>query len=175
MHSFLKNLKIMVSIIAAVSKNGVIGSYGRIPWNIPEDLAYFRKVTMGGVVIMGRNTYEEIGRPLPERFNIIVSQSKNFSGDNLRTVRSLEEAISLGEQYADENEIQSRIFLCGGQRIYSQGMKYAQRLYLTEIDADYNGDAFFPESDLDRFRLKSTIIGKTPGVKFCIYEFVSGK
>lgn len=124
---------------------------------------------------MGRNTYEEIGRPLPERFNIIVTQSKNFSGDNLRTVRSLEEAISLGEEYADENEILPRIFLCGGQRIYSQGMKYAQRLYLTEIDADYNGDAFFPRSDIDRFRLESTIIGKTPGVKFCVYEAVSKK
>lgn len=124
---------------------------------------------------MGRNTYEEIGRPLPERFNIIVTQSKNFSGDNLRTVRSLEEAISLGEEYADENEIPPRIFLCGGQRIYSQGMKYAQRLYLTEIDADYNGDAFFPRSDIDRFRLESTIIGKTPGVKFCVYEAVSKK
>lgn len=165
----------MVSIIAAVSKNGVIGSCGRIPWNIPEDMAYFRKVTTGGVVIMGRNTYEEIGRPLPERFNIIVSQSKNFSGDNLRTVCSLEEAISLGEQYADENEIPSRIFLCGGQRIYSQGIKYAQRLYLTEIDADYNGDAFFPELDRERFRLESKIIGKTPGVKFYVYEAISEK
>ena len=165
----------MVSIIAAVAKNGVIGSCGRIPWNIPEDMEYFRKVTIGGIVIMGRKTYEEIGRPLPERFNIIVSQSKNFSGDNLRTVRSLEEAISLGEQYADKNGIQSRIFLCGGQRIYSQGMKYAKRLCLTEIDADYNGDAFFPELDRERFRLESKIIGKTPGVKFCVYEAVSEK
>ncbi len=165
----------MVSIIAAVARNGVIGSCGRIPWNIPEDMAYFRKVTTGGIVIMGRNTYEEIGRPLSERFNIIVTQSKNFSGDNLQTVYSLEAAISLGEEYADENEIPPRIFLCGGQRIYSQGMKYAQRLYLTEIDADYNGDAFFPRSDIDRFRLESTIIGKTPGVKFCVYEAVSKK
>ncbi|MCM1008182.1 MAG: dihydrofolate reductase [Ruminococcus flavefaciens] len=165
----------MVSIIAAVAKNGVIGSCGRIPWNIPEDMEYFRKVTMGGIVIMGRKTHEEIGRPLPERFNIIVSQSKNFSGDNLRTVRSLEEAISLGEQYASEKEIPPRIFLCGGQRIYSQGMKYSQRLYLTEIDADYNGDAFFPELDRERFRLESKIIGKTPGVKFCVYETVSEK
>lgn len=165
----------MVSIIAAVARNGVIGSCGRIPWNIPEDMAYFRKVTTGGIVIMGRNTYEEIGRPLPERFNIIVTHSQNFSGDNLRTVHSLEAAISLGEEYADENEIPPRIFLCGGQRIYSQGMKYAQRLYLTEIDADYNGDAFFPRSDIDSFRLESTIIGKTPGVKFCVYEAVSKK
>lgn len=165
----------MVSIIAAVAKNGVIGSCGRIPWNIPEDMEYFRKVTMGGIVIMGRKTYEEIGRPLPERFNIIVSQSKNFSGEKLQTVRSLEEAISLGDYYADENGIPSRIFLCGGQRIYSQGMKYAKRLYLTEIDADYNGDAFFPELDRERFRLESKIIGKTPGVKFCVYEAVSEK
>lgn len=123
---------------------------------------------------MGRNTYEEIGRPLPERFNIIVSKSQNFSGDNLRTVSSLEAAISLGEQYASENGIPSRIFLCGGQRIYSQGMKYAQRLYLTEIDAYYDGDAFFPGSEHDRFRLKSKISGKTYGVKFCVYEAVSG-
>lgn len=162
----------MISIIAAVAKNGVIGCNGHIPWNYPEDMAYFRQITTGGIVIMGRYTYEEIGKPLPDRFNIIVSQHRNFSGKHLQTVQSIENAISLAKQYAAEHQILPRIFLCGGQKIYAQGMKYADRLYLTEIDAVYSGDVFFPEFTHSQFQLVKQTSAKTAGMRFCIYEAV---
>lgn len=162
----------MISIIAAVAKNGVIGCNGHIPWNYPEDMAYFRQITTGGIVIMGRYTYEEIGKPLPDRFNIIVSQHRNFSGKHLQTVQSIENAISLAKQYAAEHQILPRIFLCGGQKIYAQGMKYADRLYLTEIDAVYSGDVFFPEFTHNQFQLVKQTSAKTAGMRFCIYEAV---
>lgn len=162
----------MISMIAAVAKNGVIGCNGRIPWNYPEDMAYFRKITTGGIVIMGRHTYEEIGKPLPDRFNIIVSQHRNFSDKYLQTVQSIEDAISLAKQYAVEHKILPRIFLCGGQKIYTQGIKYADKLYLTEIDAVYSGDVFFPEFTDNQFRLVKQTTAETSGMRFCIYEAV---
>lgn len=160
----------MISIIAAVSKNNVIGCGGKIPWDIPEDMEYFRKKTTGNIVIMGRNTFEEIGKPLPDRFNIIVSQSKNYMDKNLITVRSLEEAISFAEKYASEHENISEIFLCGGERIYKDGLKYAEKIYVTEIDKVYNGDAFFPDLSCEKFQLSEVNYGKTAGIKFCVYE-----
>ena len=163
----------MISIIAAVARNGIIGCNGRIPWNIPEDMEYFRRITTGCIVIMGRKTYEEIGRPLSDRFNIVVSQSKNFTEKNLLTVNSLEEAISFGEKYASEHNISHEIFLCGGQNIYKQGIKYAKKLYITNIDKDYDGDSFFPEFSRKSFHKIKQVSGKTAGVRFCIYEAVS--
>ena len=100
----------MISIIVAVAKNGVIGSCGKIPWDIPEDKVYFKKITSGGIVIMGRRTFEEIGFPLPNRYNIVVSEKKNFCGENLRTSVNLENALELARTYALENCI-DEIFL----------------------------------------------------------------
>ena len=85
----------MINIIAAVSKNGIIGADGKIPWDIPEDKAYFKKITSGNIVIMGRRTFEEIGYPLPNRYNIIVSEKKNFHDENLITAKSLDEALNI--------------------------------------------------------------------------------
>lgn len=163
----------MISIIAAVARNGVIGCKGRIPWSIPEDMAYFRKKTTNHIVIMGRKTYEEIGKPLPDRFNIIVSQSKTFTGENLLTASSLEEAISLGKKYASKHYVSPEIFICGGQHIYEQGLKYAKKLYITEIDMDFNGDSFFPKFCRNKFRLSKQVNGQTASVRFCIYEALS--
>lgn len=153
-------------MISATARNNVIGYNGRIPWNIPEDKAFFRQVTTGGIVIMGRRTYEDIGRPLPNRFNIIVSRTKNFSSDNMRTAGSLEEAIDTGRKYNSEKDI----FLCGGQKIYTLGMKYTQKIYLTEIDKNFDGDAFFPPIDSRKFFLAERRSGETDGISFCVYE-----
>jgi dihydrofolate reductase len=129
----------MINIIAALSENRVIGCGGKIPWDIPEDRAHFRRLTTGNTVIMGRRTFEEIGRPLPERINIVVSTSADYSGENLYTARSLGHALELAKGYSDRE-----IFLCGGERIYREGLSVADRLYLTELDARFDGDAFFP-------------------------------
>lgn len=156
----------MINIIAAVSKNGVIGSGGKIPWDIPEDKAYFKKITSGSIVIMGRRTFEEIGFPLPERYNIVVSGKKDFYGENLTTARNLENALNIAHIYGSQNGI-DEIFLCGGERIYRQGLKFAQRIYITEINSEYEGDTFFPEFSKENFRIEKRT-GKE--LSFCIYE-----
>lgn len=160
----------MISIIACAAKNRVIGSGGDIPWDIPADRAYFRKITTGGVVIMGRKTYESIGFPLPDRYNIVVSRSRRFSGEMLRTAGSLEEALELALAYAEKHEKISGIFLCGGERIYAEGLKYAQRIYLTELDREWDGDRFFPEFSSGDFRLVKRTYGDVPGLCFSVYE-----
>ena len=129
----------MLSIIAAVSRNGVIGKDGMIPWNIPEDLAFFKKLTAGTTVVMGRKTFESIGRPLPGRENIIISSTKRFYGDNCTTAENFEDALkkSRGKD----------IFVCGGYSVYKEALRYAESLYITEIDASFDGDTFFPYFD----------------------------
>ena len=131
----------MINIIAAVSKNGVIGSNGKIPWNIPEDMKFFKKMTTGNVVIMGRKTFESIGKALPERFNIVVSSSKeSFQG--AVSSKSFKQAVTLAKTYAKENNCE--IFIIGGETIYRQGLEYADRLYITRVDGNFDGDACFP-------------------------------
>ncbi|MDE6729302.1 MAG: dihydrofolate reductase [Oscillospiraceae bacterium] len=155
-----------ISIIAAVARNRVIGCSGKIPWHFPEDLAYFRQITTNHVIIMGRRTYEEIGKVLPDRLNIVVSHSKNFSGENLVTANNLQDAIAS----AKKSGFSPELFLCGGQAIYQQGIRIADRIYLTEIPGDYPGDRFFPEFTPEQFRLIRRTPGQTPGLMFCIYK-----
>lgn len=159
----------MINIIAAVAENGVIGSDGKIPWDIPEDKAYFKKITSGSVVIMGRRTFEEIGFPLPNRYNIVVSGKKSFCGKNLHTASSLENALESARAYAQKNGT-DEIFLCGGEKIYSQGLKYAQRIYITEISGQYKGDTFFPKFRKDEFRLSKRTYMCDGKLCFCVYE-----
>lgn len=133
----------MTAIIAAYTKKSrVIGKNGAIPWNLPDDMRRFKRLTTGNAVIVGRKTFESIGKPLPGRLNIIVSRTKTFTAENCLTVRSLDEALQAGRNrnYTDS-------FICGGEQIYAQALPYCDRLYLTEIDAEYDGDAFFPPLD----------------------------
>lgn len=137
----------MIALIAAYTKkNRIIGNGGRIPWNLPEDRRRFQTLTDGGAVIMGRRTYEEIGRPLRDRLTVVLSSRKTYSGEACRTARSLEQALEIarGEGF-------DRIFIAGGQRVYERALPLADILYCTEIDADFDGDTFFPEFDANRF------------------------
>ena len=129
----------MIALIVAYDKNYGIGNKGRIPWKIPGEQKRFRQLTMGNAVIMGRRTYEEIGRPLPGRLNIVVSATKKFEGENLLTATSLEEAIKL----AGDRDI----FISGGRGLYRQGIEIADVMYITEIDAEFEADTFFPQFD----------------------------
>ncbi|GAB4245336.1 MAG: type 3 dihydrofolate reductase [Acidobacteriota bacterium] len=133
-----------ISIIAAVSRNRVIGREGGLPWHLPADLKYFREKTRGHPVIMGRRTYESVGRPLPGRRNIVLSRSPDFRPPGVEVVDSLEKALDL-VRGADE------VFLLGGERVFQAGLEIADRLYLTEIDAEFSGDTFFPEFDRDKW------------------------
>ena len=128
----------MISIIVAVAKGGAIGKEGKMPWKIPGEQRQFKDLTTGHVVIMGRTSYEEIGHPLPERTNIVVSKTKVFSGENLYTVKSLKEAI--------ERAGQEEIFIAGGAEIFQEAFPLADKIYMTYVDMEVpDADRFFPD------------------------------
>ena len=126
----------MLSLIVAVAKNNVIGNAGAMPWHLPAELAYFKRVTTGHPVIMGRKTYESIGRPLPNRRNIVVSRNANFRAEGCELAATLANAIAL---CAGQDA-----FIIGGATLYNEALPITQKLYLTEIDAALIGDTFFP-------------------------------
>ena len=137
----------MISIIVAVAKNGVIGDKNSLLWHISEDMRFFKRTTSGHPVIMGRKTYESLGRPLPNRQNVVISRTiKQIEGCTV--VGSLEEAIAL---FPAEEEI----FIIGGAQIYALALAVADRFYLTRVEHDYEGDASFPAWDESKWRLLS--------------------
>jgi dihydrofolate reductase len=135
-----------LSVIVALAKNRVIGLNNTLPWHLPEDLKRFKQLTMGHHIIMGRKTYESLGRLLPGRQTVIVTRNPNYKVDGAIVVHSLEQAISVSS--AD-----SEAFLIGGAELYQQSLPLAKRLYLTMIDAEFEGDAYFPEIELDHWDL----------------------
>jgi dihydrofolate reductase len=126
----------ILSVIVAVAENGVIGKNNRLPWHIPEDLRYFKQTTMGKPVIMGRKTFESIGKPLPGRVNVVVSRNKDWHSEGVLTAASLDEALQ--QAAADE------MFVIGGASLFEEALHRAQRLYLTEVHRKYDGDVRFP-------------------------------
>ena len=160
----------MISIIAAAAANGVIGANGGIPWDVPEDRAYFKRLTSGGAVIMGRRTFESIGRPLPERMNIVISSGGRLRGKMLRTAQSLDEGIEIAGKWLRKERTEGGIFLCGGAEIYRQGLEKAERIYLTELYDEYEGDVYFPEFSREKFRLISCDDRPELRLRFCVYE-----
>jgi dihydrofolate reductase len=139
----------MVSIIVAVSKNGIIGAGGQMPWHIGEDLRMFRRVTTGHPVVMGRRTFESLGRPLPGRTNVVVTRNASWTADGVSTASSLEQALGM---FPSTEEI----FVIGGGEIYAQALPLAGRLYITHIDAEWEGDVRFPQWDATQWRLVSS-------------------
>ena len=157
-----------ISIVAAVSRNGVIGANGGMPWRIPEDLRRFRKLTMGGVVIMGRRTFDSIGKPLDGRVNIVISRNPNFRPEEGAQVggegwvggvggalgvgkaESLETALMVAEMAKRDAEV----FIIGGGEIYALALRegVAERMFLTEVDLEVEGDVFFPPFSRDEWR-----------------------
>lgn len=134
-----------LSIIAAMARDRVIGIQNRLPWHLPEDLAHFRRLTLGHHIIMGRRTFESIGYPLPGRATVIVTRDAGFRPPGCVSAASLEGAIAA---CGDDPEV----FFVGGAQLYAQALPLARRLYLTEIDADFPGDAWFPEFDRAAWR-----------------------
>lgn len=142
----------MVSLIASYSKYDFsIGKNGAVPWNIPGERFYFKQVTIGNAVIMGRKTFESLGKILPERLNIVLSEKHNFEAENLITAKTFESALKEAEKHGYEN-----IFAIGGESVYRDALKIAERLYLTEVDFKVkDADTFFPTFDRTKFILES--------------------
>ena len=138
----------MVSIIVAIAQNGTIGDKNSLLWHIKEDMRFFRTTTSGHAVIMGRKTFESLGsKPLPKRKNIVITRAdRDFEGTF--TAHSLEEAIAMAE--GDEE-----IFIIGGAQIYAEALSVADRMYITRVERDYEGDTSFPEIDYSKWRLVS--------------------
>lgn len=137
----------MIAIIVAYSKNRVIGNKGKIPWNIKNEKQRFKQLTTDNVVVMGRKTFEEIGKPLPNRITVVVSATKLFDTENCYTVSSLDEAIRLCEiKFPKRN-----IYISGGARLYKEALSIADKIYATEIDATLDGDVFFPFIDESQY------------------------
>lgn len=131
----------LISAIVAVGHGGVIGKEDDVPWHLPADLKYFKRKTLNHHVIMGRKTFESIGRPLPRRTNVIVTRNPFFIASNCLVVNSIEEGLKLAEANGE-----TEAFIIGGGTIYQQGLPFASRVYLTAVDvAVEGGEAFFPE------------------------------
>lgn len=157
----------MVGLIVARSRNNVIGKNGEIPWKIKGEQKQFKELTTGNVVIMGRKSYEEIGHPLPNRLNIVVSNSKKFDGENLKTATSVEEAIKMA---GDKD-----VFIAGGEGIYRAALPYVDVMYITEVDLDVEGGtAFFPEFDENEFDFDFGEVGGDD-IKFARTKYVRRK
>lgn len=135
----------ILSVIAAMAKNRVIGINNTLPWRLSEDLKHFKALTMGHHIIMGRKTYESIGKPLPGRTTVIVTRDANYRVEGCVTATSIEGAIAA---CGDDGEV----FFVGGAELYAQVLPRADRLYLTEIQAEFQGDAWFPEFDPSGWR-----------------------
>jgi dihydrofolate reductase len=140
----------MISLIAAVAKNNVIGNQGEIPWYLPADLKHFASVTKGHTVIMGRKTYESIiariGKPLPDRKNIIITSNHSYQAPGCEIYSSIEEILEKIKNTPEE------IFIIGGEKVYKDFLPYADKLYITEVHAEISGNAFFPEFDKNKWQ-----------------------
>ena len=146
--------KPIVSIIVAAAENGVIGRDNDMPWRLSTDLRRFKALTIGKPVIMGRRTWESIGRPLPGRPNIVVTRDKGFRADGASTVGSLEEAIALGQKQAADLAV-GEVCVIGGGQIYAQALPFADRIHLTRVLAEIDGDTHFPQIDPQIWRAVS--------------------
>jgi len=127
-----------VTLIAAVARNGVIGADGGIPWHLPEDFAHFKATTLGHTLVMGRATYDSIGRPLPGRTTIVLTRDPGWRADGVLTATSLDEALAMAE---------GDVFVAGGAAVYEAALPYADEQLLSEVDLEPEGDTFYPDFD----------------------------
>ena len=138
----------IVSLLAAAGTNDVIGVANGLPWHLPADLRYLKKTTLGHPVLMGRKTYDSVGKPLPGRLNVVITRATDFAPEGVVVVHSLDEALA-------RNYDCDEIFILGGAEIYRQSIDRADRIYLTRIETAPEGDAFFPKIDPSKWKLVS--------------------
>ena len=133
-----------LSILVAMAKTRVIGRDNRLPWHLPADLKHFKFLTMGQTIVMGRKTYESIGKPLPGRANVVITRQTDYEIPGAVVVNSLEDALLVCEE---TSTIDTENFIIGGEKLYQQTIKICQRMYITEIQSNFDGDVFFPQFD----------------------------
>lgn len=158
----------MLSIIVAIAKNHIIGSNNQLLWNIPEDMKRFREITTGHTVMMGKRTFDSIGKPLPNRKNIVLAQEneKVENSENVEIVHSLEDLIKLKD--SDEE-----CFVIGGAMVYKQLMPYCNKMYITLIDKEFEGDVSFPQIEDNMWKVTSETPGKDCESVGLDYKFIN--
>jgi len=140
-----------IVLIAAFAQNRVVGINNSLPWHLPEDLKYFKRTTTGKAIIMGRKTYDSIGRPLPNRTNIVISRNSELKIEGVKVVDSLQAAIDLAKEVNFINGVEE-VMVIGGASIYEEALPQADRLYITHVHAEVKGDAYFPEVDFSQWQ-----------------------
>lgn len=140
----------MLSILVAAASNNAIGKNNQLLWHLPNDLKFFKNTTWGGVVIMGRKTFESVNKPLPGRLNIVITRQKNWQAQNVTTADSLDEAIEKAKELHYKE-----IFVIGGGEIYKEALPITDKIYLTRIHAEIEGDTFFPAINNKEWKLTS--------------------
>ena len=163
-----------IAIVVAMAENRVIGRNNELPWHIPEDLKYFKKITTGHPILMGRKTFESIGRPLPNRINIVITANSQWSAKGVIVCHDIEEAMRVAARQAAVMDVEYCMVI-GGARLYRQILDRADRLYLTLIHAKFEGDTTFPavvKSDwIEVSRIENlTETGNTPGYSFIVLD-----
>ncbi|MBM4762040.1 dihydrofolate reductase [Bacillus sp. B15-48] len=156
----------MISLIWAMDENRVIGSYNKLPWHIPGDLKFFKKVTMGHPIVMGRKTHESIGKPLPGRENIIITRDRQYKSEGCLVLHSIDELLEYESKTAEE------VFVIGGAEIFKEIIPHANRLYLTMIHHQFDGDTYFPVFHMDEWELETRQIGIKDEKNPYDYEFL---
>ena len=153
-----------LAMVVAIGDNGAIGKDGKVPWRIPEDLKHFKNVTMGHAIIMGRKTWDEVGRPLPGRRNLVVSRNADLVLEGAEVFTTLLAAIAAARTTDDEPHV------IGGSTIYEAAMPLATRIHLTEVHRNVEADTFFPPFDRDAWREVERRPAETEGVEFVTFE-----
>lgn len=145
----------MISLLFAMDRNRLIGANNDLPWHLPNDLKFFKEKTTGNTIIMGRKTYESIGRPLPNRRNVVLSKQQLSLPDGVEIIRDIDTVLTWNEQNPEEE-----LFVIGGAGIFFHILPYADRMYITYIDEDFDGDVYFPEYSQQEWQVTSKVKGK---------------
>ena len=159
-------MQMQVTIVVARARNGVIGAQNSLPWRLPADLKHFRKITLGNPVVMGRRTWESIGRPLPDRRNIVITRNPAFTAPGCETADSVEAALAMVAGVRD-------VMIIGGAAVYQESMKYVKRMHVTEVHAEVEGDTFFPEFDITEWRETRRVDHAADEANAYAYSFVT--
>ena len=165
-----------ISLVVAMANNGIIGRHNELPWKLPSELKWFKELTTGHPLIMGRKTYESIGRPLPGRDSIVLTRGKIMDNPEVHTVNSFEEAVALAEKFAKKRGV-NEIMVIGGGQIFDRLRDEADRIYLTRVNMDAEGDTVFAEPEPDKWREVSceeheAQEGDTCDYSICVYDRV---
>ncbi|HLL02417.1 MAG TPA: dihydrofolate reductase [Myxococcaceae bacterium] len=155
-----------LSAIVAMAANRVIGANNQLPWRLPADLARFKRLTMGHTLLVGRKTYESIGRPLPGRTFVVVTRQRGYAPQGVKVAHTVDEALALVQA-------QDEVFVAGGAEIYAQTMDRLNRLYLTRIERDFAGDTYFPQVDLSGWKLIEQEHHPASGPEALPYSFLT--